>query len=125
MADEIGRKIDATATETTKKVKSFFAGLDLYTTIAVIAALAMALFGNLFVFLFYVSHWFTFTIVVLGALAIGFAIYMEMTQYKMSFGNLPLWMKVSLWIGVYVFVTFFIYFIKIMSTFALIRNYMP
>ncbi len=115
MADEIGRKIDATATETTKKVKSFFAGLDLYTTIAVIAALAMALFGNFFVVMNpFILAW-SFWACLVGAIVIGFAIFMEITQNKISFMNLSLWMKVSLWVGAYVFITSLIGYIRFAS----------
>ena len=121
MAEDIGKKLEEQTMESTKKVKAFFAGLDQWTAIAVIAAFVMALFGNFFVF-FTVGIGWNFWITLAGAIVIGAMIYLEITQNKMTFKTLPLWMKVAFWVGVYVFVTNLISQIQYWHAMSVLRS---
>jgi|GEM_PF-980296 len=118
MTDDIGKKVEEQAQESTKKVKAFFAGLDQWTMIAVIAALVMVFFGNFLAVANPFSLSWNFWITLACAVAIGAMVYLEMTQNKMAFKDLPLWLKTSLWVGIYVFITNLFGFIAMRSWFS-------
>lgn len=118
MEEEITKNIEQTVQEGARKTKSFFAGLDLYTAISIIAALVMAFFGNLMAVVDPFSIRWNFWICLLCAVAIGFTIYMQITKNKIGFRQFPQWMKFSIYIGVYVFVTTLFGFIRWMSAWS-------
>ncbi|NLI40613.1 MAG: hypothetical protein GX421_05485 [Caldisericales bacterium] len=90
---------------------------DLYTILAVIAASAMAIFGNLLVVMNPPSIIWNFWVTLAGVVVIGLCIYLEMTKKNLSFFKLPLWMKIALWVGIYVFVTNLFGYFKMVGAF--------
>ncbi len=111
MEEEITKNIEQTVQEGAKKTKSFFAGLDLYTAISVVAAIVMAIFGNLLAVVNPPSLRWNFWICLLCAVAIGFAVYSQTIKNKIPFKSFHLLMKIALFVGLYVFITTLLGFI--------------
>lgn len=103
MEENNGRVIEQS--DNTEKITIVSNKFDLYTVLAVIAASAMAVFGNLLVVMNPRSIIWNFWVTLAGMVVIVLCVYLEITKKNLSFFKLPLWMKIAFWVGIYVFIT--------------------
>ena len=93
MEENDGRVIEGPGS--TEKITIVSNKFDLYTVLAVIAASAMAVFGNLLVVMNPRSIIWNFWVTLAGMVVIVLCMYLEITKKNLSFFKLTLWLKIA------------------------------